>query len=68
MKSLEINPNGTNAKNINAKESINNFNNTNNIFPFANNLNQDDGVILNKHNPPNSFREVSLAFSKRNIC
>lgn len=69
MESLEIISISQRADNIQSSEKVseNNLPNTNNIFLHANNLNHDDKVILNKCNPPSSFREVSIAFSKSNV-
>ncbi|MCM1264752.1 MAG: hypothetical protein NC200_01015 [Candidatus Gastranaerophilales bacterium] len=69
MESLEIGSIGDNTDYIQSSEkaSESNLHNINNIFLHGNNLNFKN-ILVNKCNPPNSFREVSLAFSKGNIC
>lgn len=76
MESSEINSNNEVSNDVedvspNSKLDVDHSNsnstNTNNIFLSNNNLNHEDKVILNKDNPPNSFRELSIVFSKSNI-
>ncbi len=71
MESLELSSLGEEFDDLDDLEGyvdkrVDNCPNINNIFLSANNLNQHN-IIISKHNPANSFRGISLAFSKGNV-